>query len=200
MTVSATLTWREALIRHVSALTFIREYSGANRGEGVEEMQRSTGNAPPAYWCMSFVYRAVRKMLGKLLLRSASCDEQRDYARKRGALRTRAQFDETIRTKGVEAVLGWIFLCVKLSVPGGDAHHTGFVGWVQPDDTLIGAFADTSFVSTEGNAADPEKPASRDGNGAYGGRLRGNRQPKTFRGRAYGVDPTNYEFIDPEAL
>lgn len=194
------LTWREALIRHVSALTFIREYAGPNKGEGVEEMQASTGNKAPDYWCMSFVYRGVRKMLGKVLLRSASCDEQRTFANKKGALRTHAEFKKIIQEKGPEAVLGWVFLCTKLVNGIPDAHHTGFVGWVQADDTLIGAFPDGSFISTEGNAADPLKPASRDGNGAYGGRLRGNKTKKTFNGREYNIDNTTYEFIDLEVL
>lgn len=203
-------SWREALIRFASGLTFIREYAGANAGEGVRAVQGSTGNRPPDYWCMSFVYYCVRRMLGKLLLRSASCSEQRAYAKRKGALRTRADFDEAIHANGPDAVLGWIFLVIDTrAVPrqeekavglSGHAHHTGLVGWVQPDDAIVGAFADCSFVSTEGNAADPQKPSSRDGNGAYGGRLRGNREVKTFRGREYKVDATTYEFIDCEAL
>lgn len=198
MTVAATLTWREALIRHVSALTYIREYAGANRGEGVEEMQRSTGNAPPDYWCMSFVYRGVRKMLGKLLLRSASCQQQREYAASRHALRTRAEFDAVVRNDTLK-VLGWVGLCIDKN---NHAHHTFFVGAVRDDDTIVGAIAD-GFVTTEGNAADPEQPASRDGNGAWRGRLRGNRKATTFtfnKPRAYAADVSTYEFIDLGAL
>lgn len=203
------LVWREALIRLASALAFIREYAGPNAGEGVQAMQASTGNKSPDFWCMSFVYYCVRRMLGKVLLRSASCSEQRAYARKKGALRTRAEFDAAVKNDP-GSVLGWVFLIIdttaasrpeeKAAGLAGHAHHTGLVGWVQPDDVIVGAFADTSFVSTEGNAADPEKPSSRDGNGAYGGRLRGNRAPKEYHGRTYKADSTTYEFIDLEAM
>ncbi len=206
----AVLSWSVALIRHVCALTYIREYAGANRGEGVEEMQRSTGNEPPAYWCMSFVYRAIRKMLGKILLRTASCSEQRVYAKKAGALRTREQFDERVREMGPLSVLGWVFLAIDRKAPDdgpgmpGHAHHTGFVGAVKDDDSIVTTPpTGDGFITAEGNAADPEKPASRDGNGAWKGRLRGNRKPTTYtfnKAREYATDGTTYEFIDPEAV
>lgn len=208
-----TLSWREALIRLANSLTFIREYAGANAGEGVQAIQSSTGNKPPDYWCMSFVYKCVRSMLGKVLLRSASCAEQRAYAKRKGALRTRAEFDATVNAKGADAVLGWVFLVIDTKAAAypvekaegltGHAHHTGFVGCVQfggpADGTLIAATLG-GFISTEGNAADPLKPASRDGNGAYGGRLRGNVTRRSYNGRAYEPDRTTYEFIDLEAL
>lgn len=210
------LTWSEALIRHASGLTYIREYAGANRGEGVEAMQSATGNHPPDYWCMSFVYRCVRKMLGKVLLRSASCSEQRAYAKKNGALRTRAEFDDVVRTKGPDAVRGWVFLVIDTTAEPrpeekalglkGHAHHTGLCGAARDTDDAIIVVPKTAdgFVTTEGNAADPEKLASRDGNGAYKGRLRGNVHATTFTfentARDYKPDLATYEFVDLEVL
>jgi hypothetical protein len=209
MRFAAVLSWRVALVRLAASYDFVREYAGPNAGEGVNAQQASTGNTAPDYWCMSFVYRCVRRMLGAVLLRTASCAEQRAYAKRKGALRTMDEFRRRVADAGPDAVLGWVFLLIdpkgapleveRAAGLAGHGHHVGLVGHVQSDDEILGALAD-GFLTTEGNAADPRKPSSRDGSGVYGGRLRGNRSAHAYGGREWQPDGSTYEFIDLEAL
>lgn len=187
-------TWQHVVVRQAVALTFIREYAGPNKGEGVQWCQKATGNAPPDYWCLSFVVRVYLEVFGFRcpLIRTASCEEMRLFAEKKSALHTRKEFN-VLAASDPGAVLGWIVLLVATVDGKPHAHHAMIVGSVldryKPTERIVGANADGSFYTTEGNAADPEKPSSRDGNGAYTGRVRGK-----------SSDASTYVFIDPEAL
>jgi hypothetical protein len=180
MTLPASLTWHEALIRQACSYRFIREYAGANAGEGVEWCQRATGNRPPDYWCMSFVSRIGVETFGPRwpLLMTGSCEEQRAFLARKGALRTRAEFDAALAADP-GSVLAWVGLLVDMSSGHPHAHHTFFVGAKleigTPREVIAvrPAGGGRGFYCTEGNAADPKKPGSRDGNGAYTGRVRG---------------------------
>jgi hypothetical protein len=182
MRLPESITWREALIRQACAYRFIREYAGANAGEGVEWCQHATGNRPPDYWCMSFVSRVGVETFGRAwpLLMTGSCEEQRAYLARKGALRTRAEFDFAL-ARDPASVLGWVGLLVDMSTGKPHAHHTFFVGAKlhigTADEALAVRRADggRGFYCTEGNAADPKDPSSRNGNGAYTGRIRGSK-------------------------
>lgn len=123
------------------------------------------------------------------LLLSGSCQQQWERAIAKGARRTRAEFDAA-RVRDALSVAGWIFLCVDTTVPGGHAHHTGSVGDIdEATGAIVARGPRGGFLCIEGNAADPKKPASRNGDGWYHGRE-----------RAHPDDKTTYEFIDLEAF
>lgn len=173
------ITWRAALIRQAASYRFIREYAGANAGEGVAWCQAATGNRPPDYWCMSFVCRVGFETFGARwpLLMTGSCEEQRAFLARKGALRSRAEFDAAM-AHDPHDVLGWLGLLVDLSTGRPHAHHAFLVGARlnigKPDEMLATQPpAGPGFYVTEGNAADPHGAASSNGNGAYTGRVRG---------------------------
>lgn len=175
--------WRTRVVVAASTLAVGKaEVDGANDGFLVRWCQRMTGNAPPDFWCMSAVCRAVWSALRKAspLLSTGSCEQQRQHAKKQGALRTRAQFDNA-RAHDPLSVAGWAFLCVD----NNHAHHTGIVGIVGDDGVIVTRGPRGGFLTAEGNSADPTKPASRNGDGFYRGRERGHPDDRTL-----------YEFID----
>ncbi|HXU04993.1 MAG TPA: hypothetical protein VN903_28730 [Polyangia bacterium] len=168
-----------------------------NLGQLPEYVQRRNGGAKGEYYCMDTVGATGLDLFGKAwpLLISGSCSQQRIYAKKKGALRTRAEFD-ALRAKDSLLVAGWIFLCIDTTAPAdspelpGHAHHTGSVADVDPETgALIVNGPRGGFLTCEGNAADPKKPASRNGDGIYHGRE-----------RAHPDDHTTYDFIDPAAF
>jgi hypothetical protein len=89
---------------------------------------------------------------------------------------------------------GWQFFSVaelkdKASTPYLHAHHTGFVGHYRMDGVIRAFLASGGFITTEGNAADPTKPPSDNGDGVYSGRERGTESTKRL-----------YHFGCPEKL
>lgn len=185
--------WRYQLVGAASGLAIGPcEDKGANAGQIPQYCQTITGNKPPDYWCCSFCVRAGDRGLKKAspFLRTASCDQMRAFAKKRGALKTRAEFD-ALRKAAPIAVAGWLCLLVKTLADGSlDAHHIAIVGMID-DDTgeLVVNGPGGGFFTIEGNAANPRKPASRNGDGAYDGRERGT-----------AGDKTTYEFVATELL
>lgn len=149
-----------AVLRCAASYAFVREIDGPNDGEAVRAFQRVTGNRPPAFWCASYVVHVLREMLGAAigdtgLPVSADCDAIRRALVKRGAMYTAPR-------------AGDLFFTMRTPT---DATHVGFVQHVN----------DAGFVTIEGNAADPRRPQSRDGNGVYVGRIRGlPSDPRTY--------------------
>lgn len=136
--------------RLLAKLGIAEEPPGSNAGNEIEAIQRSTGNKRGDPWCASAVSLVGRTMLetGWPVPNTASCDVMLEWARKFGRLRETPE-------------LGALFLVMK-SVR--DATHVGVVE---------SAFTGGSFRTLEGNAADPTKPATREGTGAFEGRVRG---------------------------
>jgi hypothetical protein len=185
-----TLDWRRATVAVASALAVGKCETGENSGTIPEWCQRITGNKPPDYWCMSAISRIFERSQRHRspLLLTGSCEEQRQRAIKYKALRTRAEFDAA-RAKDPLSVAGWIGLCIGPDADGDPhAHHTVLVGNLNNNADLMTVGPRGGFVTIEGNAADPTKPGSRNGDGLYEGRERGHPQ-----------DKTEYQFIDPAA-
>lgn len=151
-----------AVLRMAGAFAFVRE-EGVNDGQAVRAFQKITGNKPPDKWCASVAVYVLYHTLGPHLFatlgipKSASCDDLRLALKARGALHEKPRVGDLFFT---------------MSSPS-DASHTGFVA----DVPAVG------FKTSEGNAADPRRPQSRDGNGFYTGRVRG-----------LSSDPRKYEF------
>lgn len=177
------------------------EPNGDNLGQLPEYVQVRNGGARGEYYCMDAVGATGLDCFGKAwpLLQSGSCSQQRAYAKKKGALRTRAEFEEA-RKRDPLSVAAWIFLVIDTKAEprpeeraaglAGHAHHTGTVGDVDEETGgLVVNGPRGGFMSIDANAADPKKPASRNGDGWYHGRERG-----------HPDDHTTYEFIDPAAF
>jgi CHAP domain len=138
----------DVALRIADALTFVRE-QGYNAGQGVVDFLRYVGLEPGQPWCASFVSYVLEKTLpGQKTLKSGGCAIFGEWAAAQGCLKT-------------VPLAGDVFLIYHESL--GRFGHTGFV---------LSVNADGSYVTIEGNAADPKKPASRDGNGVYRGRVR----------------------------
>lgn len=194
--------WRDRYVGGMRSRCIGRvEPNGDNRGQLVDYVQTRNGGQLGEYYCMDTVGATGLDMFGKAwpLLLSGSCAQQRVYAKKKGALRTRAEFD-ALRAKDPLLVAGWILLVIdakgtplpeeKAAGLQGHAHHTGTVGDVDDESgALVVNGTRGGFLTCEGNAADPKKPSSRNGDGMYHGRERGHRD-----------DATTYEFIDPSAF
>lgn len=143
----------------------VRERTGNNDGPQVKAILAHTGNREGDYWCAATVaYAGWHALYGRWPVpRTASCDVILAWSRDAGVN------SRTPRR-------GSLFLVMKSDT---DATHVGIVTDV---------FKDGRFVTREGNAADPAKPSSRNGDGLYEGRVRG------------GVDDkTRYTFVDWEA-
>lgn len=184
MKLPESLPWWQALVRHARGLTFIREYAGANTGEGVQACQKTTGNAPPDSWCCSFTNKCGADMFEDAwpLPHSGRCEDVRQAALKRGAL-----VDSVAEACKIDSCRQG-FTVATLDGGVKHAHHTFFVWqWLEPGK---------GFVTVEGNAADPKGAQSSDGNGAYWGRVRGNTVPVTFNGLTFKPDPREYHFVD----
>lgn len=126
------------------AFTFVREAPlSSNAGRWVEAIQRTGGCKKGDPWCAAFVSFVLGIAFRDRppLPYTASCDELLKSARRWG-------WD----TDAPQA--GDVFLVMKSK---DDAIHTGFVTAVE------GAL----FRTIEGNASDPEKPATREGWGVY---------------------------------
>lgn len=188
-------------IRYASALISRAigkvEDQGANRGQIPDYCAKRNGGEVGQFWCCHYVCSTGRDQFGKAwpLLLSGSCSQQREYAKRKGALRTRAQFDAA-RAADPDAVLGWLMLVIDPTAPAdgsgmpGHAHHIGAVCDVdEATGELVVTGPRGGFLTVEGNAADPKAAASRNGDGAYHGRERG-----------HSADATTYEFIDPSAF
>lgn len=215
MPLQRTFPWYHALLAHADGLTFIRETDPEhpNSGEGVLACQRVTGNEPPASWCCSFHAKNVTDLWKDNwpLVRSGACEAVRlDYARHK-ALWTIDQVRTAIAAGDLlgyptraEVGAGWQFFTVATlrdvkGAPVLHAHHTGLVGMLGRDSAITAFLAD-GFVTTEGNAADPRKPPSDNGDGAYAGRVRGNLHAVTFGGKLWPADQKVYHFGRPELL
>lgn len=183
--------WRVRVLVAASSLAVGKCETGENSGTIPEYCQRITGNKPPDYWCASAVARLFERGLRRRspVLLTASCEQQRQRAMKRRALRTRQEFDDA-RAIDPLRVAGWVFFCIE-TLPTGElhAHHTGVVGVIDDDGDPATLGEHGGFLTTEGNAADPTKKGSRNGDGFYAGRERG-----------HPADLTVYQFADPEAL
>ncbi len=208
MTLAGTFTWYRALLAHVNGLTYIREPAGhPNDGEGVRACQKVTGNEPPASWCCSACAKVCVDLWQDAwpLVRSGACEDVRQAYAKRQALWTIDQVRAAITAGELlgypvrsEFGAGWQFFAVAtLKDAAGalllHAHHTGFVGQLQKNGQVAGFIAD-GFVTTEGNAADPTKPPSDNGDGLYAGRVRGNQHAIMYQGKLWPADPKLYHF------
>lgn len=152
---------------------------------------RKVGLTSAAFWCMASVCTDAERAWGNRspLRMTGSCEEQRQRAIKLGAHRTREQF-EAARSADPQSVAAWIGLCIGPDEQGNPhAHHTFSVGAFDADMTLLVNGPRGGFLTIEGNAADPKRPSSRNGDGKYEGRERG-----------HPDDATAYEFIDPEGF
>lgn len=139
--------------------------AGENGGPMVKPIQEATGQKEGAPWCASFIAFVARVLetfgIDWPLPFTAGCDELLRAARKLGLI--------------VELpVVGGLFLVMKSD---DDAEHVGAIDKVFPD---------RSFASIEGNAADPKAPPTREGLGAFEGRI-----------RHTVADTRRYVFIDP---
>ena len=189
--------WRERYVGAMRARAIGKIEVTANRGQLVDYVQRRNGGTLGEFWCMDAVGATGVDAFGKSwpLLLSGSCMQQRQWANKKGALRTRAEFDAR-RTQDPMLVAGWIFLVIDPTKPNdgpelkGHAHHTGSVGDVSEATSAIAVNGPAGgFLTIEGNAADPKNPASRNGDGWYHGRERG-----------APTDRATYEFIEVPAI
>lgn len=147
--------------RMLASLGIAEEPPGSNAGNEIEAIQRFTGNRKGDPWCASAVAFVGGSMLESAwpVPKTASCDVILEWARAKGRLVDRPSF-------------GALFLVMKSDK---DATHVGAVEAVNPDG---------SFKTIEGNAADPTKPATREGVGAFAGRVRG-----------HNGDTTRYAFV-----
>ncbi len=138
---------------------------GTNGGPMVMPIQEATGQKAGAAWCAStlaFVGRILETFgIDWPLPFTAGCDELLRAGQKLGLVVERP-------------IAGALFLVMKTPT---DAVHVGVVMKVVKDG---------SFISFEGNAADPMKPPTREGLGAFEGRVR-----HTVADRA------RYVFLDP---
>lgn len=208
MTLAKSFPWYYVVVATADGLTFIRETDAEhpNSGEGVQACQRVTGNEPPASWCCSACAKVCTDIWKDEwpLVRSGACEDvRRDYA-KHGALWTIDQVRAAITARDLcgypvrsEFGAGWQFFTVATLTgkagPVLHAHHTGFVGQLKKNRQLVG-FLDDGFVTTEGNAADPTKPPSDNGDGMYAGRVRGNVRPIMYSGKLWPADSKVYHF------
>lgn len=194
-------TWRVQFVSGMRARAIGKIETAPNRGQLVDYVQKRAGGDLGEFWCADAGSSTAADMLGKSspIILSGSCAQQRVRAKKLGALRTRAEFDAA-RTADPLSVLGWIVLVINTSAEpmpiekaaglSGHGHHFGVIGEI--DDAtgeLVVNAAHGGFYTIEGNAADPRKPASRDGDGWYHGRERG-----------HPDDHATYEFVDLEAF
>jgi hypothetical protein len=127
-------------------------------------MLKVCGLIAPAYWCAAFVVYVCCLLYGVAacpLPRSASCDDLLARCRARLALVPKP-------------VVGGLFF-VMAAGSETDAVHVGFVETTNDDG---------SFGTLEGNASNPERPASRNGDGVY------------RRRRGAKGDATRYKFAD----
>src|SRR5438477_4984712 len=150
--------WASRVVAGMRARCIGKCEDTANRGQIPDYVQRRAGGGLGEFWCMDLVVATFADTLGHAspMLLSGSCEQQRQRALSKGALRTRAEFD-TIRSADPTKVAGWVFLCVGPDDQGKPhAHHTGIVGEI---DETTGAFATAGqrggFLTCEGNAADP---------------------------------------------
>lgn len=182
--------WRVRVVACARGLAIGKCEDRPNRGQVPDYCAHTAGGDVGLFWCMFFVVTVFRRALGLStpLLQSGSCEQQRQYAIAKGALRTRAAFDEAL-LRGAMFVLGWVGLVVSIVDGQPHAHHTFIVGTIADDGRIVVTGPHGGFLTTEGNAADPKAGASRNGDGAYTGRERG-----------HAADMARYEFIAPEAL
>lgn len=214
MALRLSFPWYYVVLSHMGGLSYIREPVGhPNSGEGVIACQKVTENEPPASWCCSAVVKVVTDIWGDHwpLVRSGACEDVRRDYEKRGALLTIDQVRKGIAAAELfgyplrsELGAGWQFFTVAtLAGAGGapvlHAHHTGLVGTIAKNCQVTG-FLEDGFVTTEGNAADPTKPPSDDGNGLYTGRVRGNVRPIMYAGKLWPADSKVYHFGRIELL
>lgn len=189
---SLPVDWRSRVVAGMRARAIGKCEGPSNRGFLPEYVQRRNGGELGEFYCMDTVGATFLDVVGHAspLLLSGSCEQQRQRAIAKGTRRTRAEFESA---RGVDPMLAaaWIFLVIGPDDAGKPhAHHTGTVGDI---NERTGAIVVTGprggFLTCEGNAADPTKPASRNGDGIYHGRERG-----------HVDDHTEYEFIAPEAF
>jgi len=138
------------LVAAANAFVGLGEDGGDNRGQMVELFLREVDQKPGAPWCAAFVYHvgfwshyeAAARKSSWPLLRTASCEELGEYARKRGI---------SLRDPHV----GDVFL--KYSPDHGRFTHTGIVATVCAVHR-IGGDRDPHFLSEcttiEGNTND----------------------------------------------
>ncbi len=184
-------TWRYGVIVAAEAIAVGKCEVGENAGTIPQWCQTLTGNKPPDYWCASSGARSFERALRHRspVLLSASCEQHRQRALAKGALRTRAEFDAA-RAADPLSVAGWIGLCIGPDAAGNPhAHHFVIVGNLNTQAELVTRGPRGGFLTVEGNAANPANAGSRNGDGQYAGRERG-----------HPDDRTTYAFIDPEAL
>lgn len=212
MALAKSFTWYHTILAHACGLTFIRETT-PNAGEGVIACQKVTGNEPPASWCCSACAKIAVDVYQDAwpLVRSGACEDVRRDYEKHHALVTIADMRASIAKAQLfgypvrsELGAGWQFFTVATlkdaaGAPLLHAHHTGWVGLLAKNGQITG-FLDDGFVTTEGNAADPTKPPSDDGNGLYSGRVRGNVRPIMYAGKLWPADSKVYHFGRPDLL
>lgn len=127
---------------------FVREVTkngmGTNTGRWVEAIQRIGGTVKGQPWCACFVCAVLGLVHGGKLPfpYTASCDHILDWAKKNDRVIDRPE-------------PGCLFLLLRSN---DDAVHVGFVS-----DDIVGR----KFGTLEGNASDPEQPATRDGFGVF---------------------------------
>ena len=158
-----------------------------NDGPPVEAIQRSTGSVVGKDpYCCSTVSYVGRHSLGRRwpLPNTASCDVLLGFARKEGILhipeRTWIAWGRSPADEQLIAApkVGMLFLIMRKPY---DATHVGAIDSVGSDVV--------SFKTLEGNAANPARPSSVDGQGFYRGRE-----------RATPTDKLLYAFVDWEAI
>lgn len=162
------ITERTAFILALRVLVRLRVHEipkASNAGPMVTPIQEATGQKDGAPWCASFIAFVARALVSIgvawPLPFTAGCDELLRAARKLGLV--------------VELpVVGGLFLVMKTA---DDAVHVGAIAKVFPD---------RSFMSIEGNASDPTAAPTREGWGAFEGRV-----------RHTVADTARYVFIDP---
>ena len=181
-------SWRRDFIMCAHATAIGPCEDTANWSVLVKWFLRKVGLTSPAFWCMASVATDAERAFGARspLLMTGSCEEQRQRAIKLGAHRTREQFEEA-RAADPMSVAGWVGLCIGPDEAGKPhAHHTWLVGAMDDARDIIVTGPRGGVLTIEGNAADPKKPSSRNGDGKYEGRE-----------RCHADDKGTYEFIDP---
>ena len=158
-----------------------------NDGPSVEAIQAVTGNAPPDKYCASTAAAAGVWAFGRRrwpLKITASCTELVADAKSQGAFHlTERTWVAMGKPSASEHLIapprrGQLFVILRDLIT---AVHIGVI--TRP-------FADASFETDEGNAADPERPSSVDGTGIYGGRHRNHADDvvrATGKPRLYGL-------------
>lgn len=184
-------TWRGRVVAHARGMCWGKVETTPNRSQFCDYIQTRNGGEKGEYWCMDFVCVVFHDVLqlASPLLQSGSCEQQRQRAIAKRALRTRSEFDAA-RAVDPLTVSAWVGLVIGKDDAGRNhAHHTFIVGDLGPDSSVIVTGPRGGWLTCEGNAADPTGAASSNGDGAYHGRERG-----------HPADPGLYQFIDPLAL